>query len=157
MATLSFALEEELIFNTPRFMTDSIKNIVLVPDLLVSQDKDFACIISISVNSGQSNLTMSIWTQTRPWHRLRLELGSDLDSESDPNLDSDTYDFDDRLIFVACSRHHIDNVSDHVDDHVDAAAEDQRNQDELWKCDRDVHDQIQMVNFYGQQVYTTPT
>jgi hypothetical protein len=100
---------------------------------------------------------MSIWTQTRPWHRLRLELGSDLDSESDPNLDLDTYDFDDRFIFVACSRHHIDHVSDHVDDHVDAAARGQRNQDELWKCDWDVHDQIQMVNFYGQQVYTTPT
>lgn len=67
MATVSFAMGEELIFSTPRFMTDLLKNIGLVPDVLVSQDKDFTCLIFISMNPGRSDLTMSIWTQTQTW------------------------------------------------------------------------------------------
>jgi hypothetical protein len=63
--TMSFALGEEFIFDTMRFITDSLENLRLIPNLLMAlapHNQDFDDTIFILVSPSQSDLMTSTWT-----------------------------------------------------------------------------------------------
>lgn len=93
MVTMGFIQGQEIFFDTFKFDDDCLRNIGLVPDIPM---------IQVSLIQGSEDSTYdSDKARISPWYRLRLRLWSNLDSDSN----SDTYDLEDRFVFMANSRH----------------------------------------------------